>query len=433
MSTAPVHTRCCIVGGGPAGMVLGYLLARGGVPVTVLEKHADFLRDFRGDTVHPSTLEIMYELGLLDALLQRPHQQIRELSAVINGHSFRLADFSHLPTHCKFIALMPQWDFLNFLAEEAKRFPQFDLRMETRATELIRQDGRVTGVRADSPDGPIDIYADLVVAADGRHSAMRQSAAFPVTDVGSPIDVLWMRIPRHSDDPEATAGRINAGHMLVMINRGDYWQCAYVVAKGGYEAIREAGLDRFRASILTLAPFLDDRIGELDNWDKIKLLTVAVNRVRRWASPGLLLIGDAAHAMSPVGGVGINLAVQDAVAAANLLAKPLLGGAPTLAQLRRVQSPPRVAHQDDPARAGADTEQRAQAGARPPLWRKSRSRKSGSPKSRGPKSRSIEAAACIKGAASASVSEPCSPAHLRTRFPSRACRALSAGALNRFS
>jgi 2-polyprenyl-6-methoxyphenol hydroxylase-like FAD-dependent oxidoreductase len=332
-----IETRCCIAGGGPAGMVLEYLLARAGVRAVVLEKHADFLRDFRGDTVHPSTLEIMHELGLLGSFLKLPHQEIRELSGIVNGEQVKMVDFSHLPTHCKFIALMPQWDFLNFLSEEAKRFPEFDLRMETRATSLIEIDGRVTGVQAQTKDGPLEILADLVVAADGRHSDLRQAARLELIDLGSPIDVLWMRLSRQPDDPDATAGRFAAGHILVMINRGDYWQCAFVVPKGGNDEIRAAGLEAFREQIVRIAPFLRSRIGELDDWDKIKLLTVAVNRLRHWAKPGFLCIGDAAHAMSPVGGVGINLAVQDAVAVANLLAKPLLDGIPTLQQLEDVQ------------------------------------------------------------------------------------------------
>jgi 2-polyprenyl-6-methoxyphenol hydroxylase-like FAD-dependent oxidoreductase len=332
-----IETRCCIAGGGPAGMVLGYLLARAGVRVVVLEKHADFLRDFRGDTVHPSTLEVMHELGLLDSLLERPHQEIRELSGIVNGEQVNIVDFSHLPAQCKFIALMPQWEFLNFLSQEAKKFSEFDLRMETRATSLVEIDGRVAGVRAVGKDGPLEVLADLVVAADGRHSDLRQAAGLELIDLGSPIDVLWMRLSRQPEDPEATAGRFAAGHILVMINRGDYWQCAFVVPKGGIDEIRAAGLEAFREQIVRIAPFVSSRIGELDDWDKIKLLTVAVNRLRHWAKPGFLCIGDAAHAMSPVGGVGINLAVQDAVAAANLLAKPLLNGRPALEQLEAVQ------------------------------------------------------------------------------------------------
>jgi 2-polyprenyl-6-methoxyphenol hydroxylase-like FAD-dependent oxidoreductase len=337
MNPNSLKTRCCVAGGGPAGMVLGYLLARAGVPVVVLEKHADFLRDFRGDTVHPSTLEIMYELGLLDSFLKRPHQVVKTLFAIVNGHTIKMAKFDHLPTHCKFTALMPQWDFLNFLSEEAKKFSNFQLQMETRATRLIEEDGRVTGVGVEDKNGSREIYADLVVAADGRNSDLRQAAKLEVIDVHAPIDVLWMRISRRADDPEATGGRFQGGLLLVMLNRNDYWQCAYVFPKGSYDRLRAEGLAQFQKRVLDLAPFLKDRIGELDNWEKIKLLTVQVNRLREWARPGLLCIGDAAHAMSPVGGVGINLAVQDAVAAANLLAKPLQSGAPTLDELRAIQ------------------------------------------------------------------------------------------------
>jgi 2-polyprenyl-6-methoxyphenol hydroxylase-like FAD-dependent oxidoreductase len=318
-------------------MVLGYLLARADVPVIVLEKHADFLRDFRGDTVHPSTLEVMRELGLLDSFLKRPHQVVRALFADVNGHAVKVGTFEHLKSHCKFTALMPQWEFLNFLAEEAERFPNFQLQMETRAARLIEENGRTVGVGVEDKKGSREIYADLVVAADGRHSDLRQAAEMEIIDMKAPIDVLWMRISRHADDPEATGGRFQGGLFLVMINRNDYWQCAYVLPKGSYDRVRSEGLSQFQKRVLTLAPFLKDRVGELDEWDKIKLLTVQVNRLREWAKPGLLCIGDAAHAMSPVGGVGINLAVQDAVAAANLLARPLLAGAPTLPQLQAIQ------------------------------------------------------------------------------------------------
>jgi 2-polyprenyl-6-methoxyphenol hydroxylase-like FAD-dependent oxidoreductase len=337
MAEKTLNTQCCIAGGGPAGMVLGYLLARAGIRVLVLEKHADFLRDFRGDTVHPSTLEIMYELGLLDSFLERPHQEVRELLGIVNGEEVKVGDLSKVPTHCKFIALMPQWGFLNFLVGEAEKFPGFGLRMEARATGLLEKDGQVSGLRAETQEGSLEVQADLVVAADGRHSDVRKAAGLEVMDYGAPIDVLWMRISRRPDDPEATGGRFAGGRILVTINRGDYWQCAFVVAKGGIEETRAAGLDAFREQIAKIAPFLRDRVAELDSWDKIKLLTVAVNRLKHWAKPGLLCIGDAAHAMSPVGGVGINLAVQDAVAAANLLFAALRNGAPTLEQLEKVQ------------------------------------------------------------------------------------------------
>jgi 2-polyprenyl-6-methoxyphenol hydroxylase-like FAD-dependent oxidoreductase len=318
-------------------MMMGYLFARAGVPVTVLEKHGDFLRDFRGDTVHPSTLEILYELGLLESFLKRPHQVVKELFAIVNGHTVKLADFGHLSSHCKFTALMPQWEFLNFLSEEAKRFPHFLLQMETRAVRLIEENGRTVGMGVEGKNGSRDIYADLVVGADGRHSDLRQAAKLDACDLHAPIDALWMRISRRPSDPEATGGRFQGGLLLVMINRGDYWQCAYVFPKGSYDRVHAEGLAKFQERVLALAPFLQERVGELDDWEKIKLLTVQVNRLREWARPGLLFVGDAAHAMSPVGGVGINLAIQDAVAAANLLVRPLLAGAPSLEQLQAVQ------------------------------------------------------------------------------------------------
>jgi 2-polyprenyl-6-methoxyphenol hydroxylase-like FAD-dependent oxidoreductase len=324
--TETVETRCCIAGGGPAGIMLGFLLARAGVDVVVLEKHADFLRDFRGDTVHPSTLELMYELGILDDFLRRKHQELPQIGAFIDDFQVTIGDFSHLPTHCKFIALMPQWDFLNFIAEKAKAYPQFHLRMQAEVYELILENGRVAGVRAKTPQGMLDVRAVLTVGADGRHSVVRQKAGLEVIDLGAPIDVLWMRISRKPDDPNQSLGRFRAGKILVTLNRDEYWQCAYVIAKGGFEAIQQRGLPAFRADIDNIAPFLRGRTEELKTWDDIKLLSVAVNRLRQWSRPGLLCIGDAAHAMSPIGGVGINLAVQDAVAAANILSQPLARG-----------------------------------------------------------------------------------------------------------
>jgi 2-polyprenyl-6-methoxyphenol hydroxylase-like FAD-dependent oxidoreductase len=304
-------------------MMLGYLLARAGVDIVVLEKHADFLRDFRGDTIHPSTLELMHELGLLEKFLQRPHDKVTQLNGWIGESHLRLADFSHLPTHCKFVAFMPQWDFLNFFAEEARRYPSFRLMMTTEAANLLVEDGLVTGVQARSVQGPLAIHADLTIAADGRHSVIRQKAGLDIINLGAPMDVLWMRISRTASDPPTTLGRVEAGKLLAMLNRRTYWQCAFVIPKGGYDELRARGLPAFRAQLATLAPFLHDRVEELADWEQIKLLTVAVDRLRRWWRPGLLCIGDAAHAMSPVGGVGINLAIQDAVAAANILATPL--------------------------------------------------------------------------------------------------------------
>ena len=318
-----VDTRCCIVGGGPAGVMFGYLLARAGVDVLVLEKHADFLRDFRGDTIHPSTLELMHELGLLAKFLQRPHDEVPHLNGWIGESLLRLADFTHLPTRCKFVAFMPQWDFLNFCAEEAHRHPSFRLLMNTEATDLLVEDGLVTGVRAKSAQGQLEIRAGLTVAADGRHSVIRQKAGLEIINLGAPMDVLWMHISRAESDPPITLGRIEAGKFLAMLNRRTYWQCAFVIPKGGYDELRARGLPAFRAQLAELAPFLRDRVEELADWDQIKLLTVEVDRLKRWWRPGLLCIGDAAHAMSPVGGVGINLAIQDAVAAANILATPL--------------------------------------------------------------------------------------------------------------
>ena len=332
------ETRCCIAGGGPAGMMLGVLLARAGVPVVVLEKHRDFLRDFRGDTVHPSTLEVMYELGILDEFLARPHSELREVRGMIGDTLVTIADFSHLPVHAPFIAMVPQWEFLDFLAGQGRCYPNFQLVMQAEVFELIEQDSRVVGVRAQTPDGPLDLYANLVVGADGRASTVRSLGRLPVDDVGAPIDVLWMRLSKRPDDAATAAlGNIRNGHVFVMLDRGDYWQCAYVIPKGGYEAMRRAGLDAFRAEIVSVVPFLSDRVAEIRSWDDAKLLTVKIDRLPQWHRPGLLCIGDAAHAMSPVGGVGINLAIQDAVAAANLLWEPLQRGTPSAADLQAVQ------------------------------------------------------------------------------------------------
>jgi 2-polyprenyl-6-methoxyphenol hydroxylase-like FAD-dependent oxidoreductase len=336
--THQLTTGCCIVGGGPCGMMLGYLLARAGVAVVVLEKHADFLRDFRGDTIHPSTLELMHELGLLSDFLALPHQEARTLEARFGAAEFTVGDFTHLPTRCKFIALMPQWDFLNFLSERGRRYPGFRVLMQAQATDLIEEAGTVVGVRADTADGMMELRAPLVVGCDGRHSLVRQKAGLEVEDFGAPMDVLWFRVSRKPADPETTMGVFEAGRIFVVINRGDYWQCGYVIPKGSIEAVRGGGLAQFRAQLARTMPLFADRVGELTDWDQIKLLTVAVDRLKRWYRRGLLCIGDAAHAMSPVGGVGINLAVADAVAAANILALPLLAGAVGEDELRRVQA-----------------------------------------------------------------------------------------------
>jgi 2-polyprenyl-6-methoxyphenol hydroxylase-like FAD-dependent oxidoreductase len=317
--------------------MLGYLLARAGVHVTVLEKHADFFRDFRGDTIHPSTLELMGELGLLDDFLKLPHQEVSTVSAFFGQREFTLGDFSHLPTRCKFLAFMPQWDFLNFLADRGKRYGSFDLRMQTEATDLIDENGRTAGVVAQSPAGRIEIKAHLTVGCDGRHSFTRARAGLTARNLGAPMDVLWFRLPKKSTDHPHTMGRVGVGHLLVLIDRGDYWQCAYVIRKGSVEETRRAGLAALRESIARLVPGFTDRLDVLRDWDQIKLLSVAVDRLDHWHRPGLLCIGDAAHAMSPIGGVGINLAVQDAVAAANILWQPLASGKVQASDLQRVQ------------------------------------------------------------------------------------------------
>jgi 2-polyprenyl-6-methoxyphenol hydroxylase-like FAD-dependent oxidoreductase len=345
VANASLTTQCCIAGGGPAGMMLGFLLARAGVRVVVLEKHADFLRDFRGDTVHPSTLELIHELGLLDEFLKLPHRTVDRLSMQIGNRRIRLIDLTHLPTQCKYIALMPQWDFLNFLADHGRRYGQFDLRMRAEATDLIEEGGRIAGVRVKTPDGELTVHADLVVGCDGRHSTVRKKAGLQSDDYGAPMDALWFRITRREADGADVFGHIEAGALLVMLDRGDYWQCAYVIPKGGIDRVTADGIEAFRDRVVALSPFLADRVGELRSFDDVKLLSVMVNRLRQWWRPGLICIGDAAHAMSPIGGVGINIAVQDAVAAANRLAAPLKAGTTTNGHLQAIQ-----ARRDFPAR-----------------------------------------------------------------------------------
>jgi 2-polyprenyl-6-methoxyphenol hydroxylase-like FAD-dependent oxidoreductase len=328
-----ISCRCCIVGGGPAGMMLGLLLARAGVDTIVLEKHADFLRDFRGDTIHPSTLEAMYDLGLLEDFLKVPHQELRQGEVKIGDVTIPFVDFSHLPVHAKFVALMPQWDFLDFLADRAKRYPCFRLLMSAEVDSLIEVDGSVAGVTAKSKDGRLTIRADLTLGADGRHSLVRREAGFMPLEIGAPMDALWFRLSRRTIDTDDFLGRVDAGQILVVFNRGEYWQCAYVIAKGSADRLKAQGIGSLRDHISALAPFLADRVDELQSFDDVKLLTVAIDRLPLWHKPGLLCIGDAAHAMSPVGGVGINLAIQDAIAAANFLAGSLSGKGPLSDQL----------------------------------------------------------------------------------------------------
>src|SRR5437867_4413944 len=337
MAVQKVSVQCCIAGGGPAGVMLGLLMARAGVDVLVLEKHADFLRDFRGDTIHPSTLEVMHELGLLEDLLKLPHQKAPRLNAQVGELALTVADFTRLPVHCGFIAFMPQWDFLDFLAQRGARYPTFTLRMQAEVTGLLEDAGRVVGLHATTPDGPLEVRASLVVGADGRHSVVRARAGLQVDEFGAPMDVLWFRLSRRPGDPENPVARFEMGRIFIMLNRGEHWQCGFLIPKGSLERLQERGLPAFRESVAQLAPFAADRVGEIENWDTVKLLTVRVDRLRQWSRQGLLCIGDAAHAMSPVGGVGINLAIQDAIAAANLLAAPLRAGRLTTEDLGRLQ------------------------------------------------------------------------------------------------
>jgi len=334
----PEITTCCIAGGGPAGVMLGFLLARAGVDVLVLEKHKDFFRDFRGDTIHPSTLELMHELGLLEEFLAQPHQEVRQIEAHFGAKTVHIADFTHLPTRCKFVAFMPQWDFLNFLCKHAQRYPSFQIRMEANVTGLVIENNRVVGVKARTAQGTLEVRARLVIGADGRSSIVRDCAGLEVEELGAPIDVLWFRVSKKPEDPPQSFGFVNAGQFMVLIDRADYWQCAYVIRKGSFDEKRNRGLQAFREEVARCVPFLEKRVDEIKQWDDVKLLSVKVDRLRNWYRDGLLCIGDAAHAMSPVGGVGINLAIQDAVAAANLLAPKLLTKTLQIEDLKAVQS-----------------------------------------------------------------------------------------------
>jgi 2-polyprenyl-6-methoxyphenol hydroxylase-like FAD-dependent oxidoreductase len=332
-----MKVRCCVVGGGPAGMMLGYLLGRAGIDVVVLEKHADFFRDFRGDTVHPSTLQVMDELGLIEGFLKLPHQRLQKMEGLFGGETIRLADLSRLTAKYPFIAFMPQWDFLNFLRESGKRFSSLKVMMSAEAIDLCRDGERITGVKAKTADGVIDIEADLTVACDGRHSMVRERAGLQVEEIGAPMDVLWFRAGKKLDEKESVFARVDPGKMMVTFDRGDYWQCAFVIPKGGHDAVKAKGLPALLDDIATMAPVLKPGLSEVKSWDDIKLLTVAINRLKRWTRPGLLCIGDAAHAMSPMGGVGVNLAVQDAVATANILAARLAQGCPSEQELDAVR------------------------------------------------------------------------------------------------
>ncbi len=334
-----IQTQCCVVGGGPAGLMLGCLLARSGVKVIVLEKHGDFFRDFRGDTIHPSTLELLYELGQLEAFrAQVPHQEYPSLKVVLDGHVFDGPDFTTLPTHCKYMAIAPQWDFLNFLAEYASKFETFQLMMNTEAKDLVFENGEIVGVKALHDGEEYEIRADLVVAADGRGSRLRTQADLSVQEIGVPIDVLWYHLPKTMEDPQGhVLGRVGNGQMMVTIDRGDYFQCGTVIGKGKLNQIQANGLEAFREKVVQLAPFLEEATKSIKSWDQVKLLSVQINRLDEWARPGFLCIGDSAHAMSPAGGVGVNMAIQDAVATSNLLGEKLREGKVTLDDLHLVQ------------------------------------------------------------------------------------------------
>jgi 2-polyprenyl-6-methoxyphenol hydroxylase-like FAD-dependent oxidoreductase len=335
-----INTRCVISGGGPAGIMLGFLLARQGIDVVVLEKWPDFFRDFRGDTIHPSTMEVLHELGLLEEFLKLPHSESAQLEGDVGECSFIPADFTHLKLRCPFIAFIPQWDFLNFITKHASKYPNFHLLMETEATDLIKEDDAIVGIRAKNKDGEFSITADVTIAADGRHSILREKSGLSLETSGAPIDILWFRISRLASDPLRSLGRVDSGRMMILIERTDYWQCGYVIRKDGFEPLKAKGIDALHTEIAALTPWLDERVKEIDTWDKVKLLSITIDHLEKWYLPGFLCLGDAAHAMSPIGGVGINLAIQDAVAAANILGRAFAEnkkGKPTLRDLYNVQ------------------------------------------------------------------------------------------------
>ncbi|MEZ3498653.1 FAD-dependent oxidoreductase [Pantoea sp. KPR_PJ] len=337
MSLHTLSADCCIVGGGPAGLMTGYLLARAGLQVVVIEKHADFLRDFRGDTIHPSTLEVMHHLGLLDRLLALPHQRAETLQAEMGGEEVTMADFSRLPVRCRFIAFMPQWDFLNFLASECAAFPGFRLLPSTVLSDLIVEQGRVCGVTAQHNGEPLTVRAQLVIGADGRHSAVREKAGLVGQSFGSPRDVIWFQLEKQPGDPVMGTGHSGPRNNFIVIDRGDDWQCGLTIQKGEFESLQHTSIEALRQRIASVAPFSADRLGMLRDWSQIRLLSIRIDRLDKWMRPGLLCIGDAAHAMSPIGGVGVNLAIQDAVAAANYLTGPLRRGKVRLRDLAQVQ------------------------------------------------------------------------------------------------
>jgi 2-polyprenyl-6-methoxyphenol hydroxylase-like FAD-dependent oxidoreductase len=341
------QTTCLVAGGGPAGMMLAYLLARSGVQTILVEKHGDFLRDFRGDTVHPSTTDLMHELGLLDEFLRQvPHETMEQLGIGFKGRTFDLIDFRHLPTACKYVVFMPQWDFLNFMANQAKQYPSFRLEMNTEVTGLRRDGDRVIGVTAKAGGDLIEIRADVTVGCDGRWSVIREQSGLPLNEFAMPIDVLWFRLPRAESAPE-TLGYLGEGQIVIAINRGEYWQCGTIIDKGSFERMKAEGLPAFRSKVAAAAPFLTTGLTALTDWDQVKLLAVRANRLRKWWLPGLLCVGDAAHAMSPVGGIGVNYAIADAVAAANSLAAPLkngrVGDDDLCAVQKRRQAPTKIA------------------------------------------------------------------------------------------